>query len=221
MLGAFLQAMAEQMSLYVLAFVKVLLTALFTGIAAYVVGINLRRKWHPEEQGKKRRDLQDVLCKELHDLERHFMASREVLQFMGLDWKRKPSAIHFEKMNVPEDTLLFDIETMRQFTDLPDNLGSRLFHLKVKLRNRNVEFAHVAEYVRSNQCERDVLRDHVVNIASQGDSVIEEICECKKAIYRHLHKKEWHWEHAGMKRVRTVVFEGHFFVPGSQIVPAK
>lgn len=211
MLGVFVDKVLDHMALQSLAIVKIVLTAILTGTAAYIVGIKLRRRWHPEEQKGRRQDVQRVLCKELHDLERHFMASQEVLDALGLEWERKPSAIHFEKMKVPEDALIFSIETMRQFTDLDGDLGSGLFHLKVKLWNRNVEFAHVAAYVRSEQCERGTLREHVENMRNQGKAVINDLCKWKNALHQLVHNEECKWEHNDLGKLRIIVFEGQFY----------
>lgn len=217
MLGVFVDKVLDQLTIESVAIFKIVLTALVTGAAAYIVGINLRRRWHPEERKGGRQDVQRVLCKELHDLERHFMASQEVLDAMGLEWDKKPSAIHFEKMKVPEDALIFSIETMRQFTDLDGDLGSGLFHLKVKLWNRNVEFAHVAAYVRSELCERAILRDHVENMRKQGTAVVDDLRKWKNALHQLVHGEECKWEHNDLKKARAIVFEGPFHTREPQV----
>lgn len=75
------------------------------------------------------------LLKELDDIHRHLGANLKVMGYIEEDGQ-VPAPMHINKLKIPESSAIFSIETLK----LADfKYSSRLYDLRLKLRNLNLE----------------------------------------------------------------------------------
>lgn len=94
---------------------------------------------------QKRYEYKYLVC-ELEDIVRHLGANITVLEAIAKDGKI-PAPMHINKLKIPETSAIFSIETLK----LADfRYSSRLYDLRLKLRNLNIEIDDLLAF--SNHC---------------------------------------------------------------------
>lgn len=158
---------------------KIILAAIGAFAAAFLSFL-AKHYWVRRERVSLQDDEKTMLSKELEDLERHLHASEITLRNMnGLS--KRPSKIHFLKLMVREDSLLFAVETFRL---LRPEKATKLNQLKLRIRNWNLESTSVAEYINLDTANATVAKEYVDYMVMKVEALREFILDRRRDLAR-------------------------------------
>ena len=152
------------------SWVKILLAALAAAMAAFF----FKMFYDYWQRNFKRGPESRLLLAEMKEMYRHFNTNSAVLKKLkakipgSADTARRLSALHFEKLKAPVDSIFFDIDTLRL---LPERRMKVALYARVKIRNRNTEAQRVIEYLTAGKYDEATLTNYVEEIIYQHDKL--------------------------------------------------
>jgi hypothetical protein len=87
---------------------------------------------------------------EMKDMYRHFCRNKRAIEIIKSK-KEMPAMLHFKKMKIPEDSLIFSQTTFRTMSA---KRSKKIYELKLLLRNLNIEMDDLIGY-----CEHDPVQN--------------------------------------------------------------
>ena len=113
------------------------------------------------------------LIEELADMKRHCYANDEILKQIDLS-QGLPSAMHFEKMKIPESSILFSSETFRT---IYMKHSRQVYELRLIVRNINIELEETVKYIATDRCKQSVVKEYIDYIKAKTGYIIVRIQE--------------------------------------------
>lgn len=143
-----------------------LLKIVLVGLAALLtVATKLVNDWMLAEK-----ELRQVIA-ELSDLRRHFGENVKIIKAMDIN-RGIPSAMHFEKMKTPEDSIVFSPETFRR---IKSEHAELIHEIRLIVRNGNIELSEVIAYSKSDKCSPLTLTEYLTHISGRTEGVSKNI----------------------------------------------
>ena len=99
------------------------------------------------------------LHEEFKDIARHLTLNLSVIENICKQKHRLPILMHLEKLKIPTDSAIFSIDTLRLANP---RIASRLYEMRLKMRNLNIEIDQLISLADSGQIDAfyEVLEYH-------------------------------------------------------------
>lgn len=130
-----------------------LLAGFILGLLSRWLVLQLERRFH---RGPEHRllsmEFQDVVTHYDRNLEliRTIISEVQTAVIKGGKMPRLPSAMHFEKLKMPEDAAIFNEKTLRL---IHGDYVESVLRTRIRVRNRNIEAERVIKYMSTPACE--------------------------------------------------------------------
>jgi len=124
---------------------------------------------------KKRKEY-TLILNEIKDLGRHFSKNVNILNQMDLS-KGIPMNMHFEKLKVFEQSLIFSQDTYRTSDK---KIQKHIYRFKLELRNIHIEIDDLLAYLKSGNVNEEVVEQFVGYIKMKNEYILKRIEYLKK-----------------------------------------
>lgn len=144
-----------------------LLKILATSAATFVLGLLTKIL---TDQSSAEKELRQLIA-ELWDIQRHCNENAKVLDHIDLS-KGIPSNMYFERMKIPESSILFSAETFRR---IQVDYAQLLYRVRLIVRNINIELAELIHYAETSDCSREILEQHILFSKQKAEWINKKI----------------------------------------------
>lgn len=95
----------------------------------------------------------------------------KTVERLMVDQEARPAALVFDKLKLPDDSLIFHGEAFRH---VPESSIANLHQLRLRLRNINITADYLSKYAASARYDMDTMRKHIAVLGSYMPFVADE-----------------------------------------------